>query len=122
MPLGGKVAYTYNEKVTALAVLAANGGNLSKTSRETGITRRTLKLWAASEIADCSEITTLKKDFQESHRSKIKAAREAALDQMIEILPDEKDVHKLVGAVKVLSEQIIVEEIARGFTNVNEID
>lgn len=40
-----KRSYSDREKAEALAILDSNGGNLSKTSRETGIPISTLKLW-----------------------------------------------------------------------------
>lgn len=39
--------YSDNERAEALAILAANGGNLSATSRTTGVPRATLQLWIA---------------------------------------------------------------------------
>lgn len=39
--------YSDNDRAAALAVLAANGGNLSRTARETGVPRATLQLWMA---------------------------------------------------------------------------
>ena len=40
-----KRSYADEEKATALAMLDDNGGNLSKTQRETGVPRTTLKDW-----------------------------------------------------------------------------
>jgi len=38
--------YTDEEKATALAALAANGGNVKKTALEIGVPRKTLERWA----------------------------------------------------------------------------
>ena len=41
----GKRTYSDTEKATALAMLDANGGNLSRTQREVGVPRTTLREW-----------------------------------------------------------------------------
>lgn len=109
--------YTDDQKRAALAQLAANHGNLAKTARETGITRNKLREWTSSEISSSPEITTLKKELAESYRAKLKRAREAGLDRMLELLPEERDLHKVTGAVKVLSELNITEEVADDIGN-----
>lgn len=40
--------YSDGERAAALAVLASNDGNLTRTARETGIPRKTLASWAAA--------------------------------------------------------------------------
>lgn len=40
--------YSDNERAEALAILAANGGNLTGTARAIGIPRKTLALWATA--------------------------------------------------------------------------
>ena len=39
------MAYTSDDQAATLAVLESNGGNLARTSRETGIARDTIKRW-----------------------------------------------------------------------------
>ncbi len=41
----GKRTYSDTEKATTLAMLDANGGNLSRTQRETSVPRSTLREW-----------------------------------------------------------------------------
>ena len=51
-----KRTYSDTERATALVMLDANGGNLSRTQRETGVPRSTLREWRDgrhhSEVAD----------------------------------------------------------------------
>ena len=42
--------YTAAERAARLAVLKANGGNLARTARETGVPRTTLQSWAAAGL------------------------------------------------------------------------
>jgi transposase-like protein len=42
-----KRRYTDDERATALAALAANGGNVSRTSREQGVPEVTLRQWSS---------------------------------------------------------------------------
>jgi ribosomal protein L29 len=44
--------YTAAERAARLAVLKANGGNLARTARETGVPRNTLRTWAAAAGLD----------------------------------------------------------------------
>ncbi len=52
----GKRTYSDTEKATALAMLDANRGNLSRTQRETSVPRSTLREWRdgrhPGEVAD----------------------------------------------------------------------
>lgn len=57
--------YSDKERATALAALAANGGNVLRTARDTGIPRKTVELWAKEQAggtlmpdvaAECQEI------------------------------------------------------------------
>jgi transposase-like protein len=104
--------YTHEQKLTILGALAANNGNISKTARETGVSRDKLREWQASTLQNSPEVASIKKDLSDSYRSKLRRAREAALDRMLELLPDENDLHKVTGAAKILSELHITEEVA----------
>lgn len=108
--------YSEDEKKAALAALLANNGNLSKTSKQTGISRDKLREWQSSDVSRSPEIATLKKELVESYREKLKKAREAGLDRMLQLIPEERDLHKVTGAVKVLSELNITEEVADDLT------
>lgn len=58
-----RTEWTDREKGSALAALAANGGNVSKTARQLEIPRTTLRLWARGlrQNADVAEIGRQKK-------------------------------------------------------------
>ena len=57
--LGVKRQYTEDDKATTLAMLSANGGNVKRTSRDTGIPITTIRQWrdgkgVSSAVADKS--------------------------------------------------------------------
>jgi transposase-like protein len=108
--------YTDEQRETALAVLATNGGNYAKTARETGVDVKTLRKWEKSDVANSPQIPALKKEYAESYREKLRLAREAALSRMLELLPRERDLHKVTGAAKVLSELTITQEVADDYS------
>ena len=56
----GKRTYSDNEKATALAVLDANRGNLSRTQRETSVPRSTLREWRNGRHHD--EVTDIRQE------------------------------------------------------------
>lgn len=43
------MAYTSDDRAATLAALESNGGNLARTSRETGVARDTIKRWRDEE-------------------------------------------------------------------------
>lgn len=54
--------YSDAEKAGVLAALDANGGNVSKTARDTGVPRKTLAEWAAARLhPDVAELRQSKK-------------------------------------------------------------
>lgn len=62
--------YESDEQAAALAVLAVNGGNVSKTARELGIPRMTLRDWAAARklwpSVDAERVEDAKRDLAEA--------------------------------------------------------
>lgn len=57
-----KRQYSDSNKASALAILDANGGNLSKTSRETGVPISTIKEWRDGRVnPDVTDIRNVKK-------------------------------------------------------------
>lgn len=54
--------YTDDDRATALAVLDSNGGNLSRTARETGIAVSTLQRWVADRAQDLSDLRNQKRE------------------------------------------------------------
>jgi transposase-like protein len=96
--------YSREEKIAALATLAANKGNLSKTAKDTGITRDSLREWRDDPALDSTEVATIKRAVADSFLEKVKRVRELAADRLIELLPLEGDVHKVAGAMKIANE------------------
>lgn len=56
-----KRRYSDEDKATALAVLAAHNGDVSKTARETGVPRTTLQRWIEAENGAVAAIAADKK-------------------------------------------------------------
>lgn len=54
--------YTDDDRATALAVLDSNDGNLSRTSRETGIAASTIKRWVDDRAEDLSDLRDQKRE------------------------------------------------------------
>ena len=102
--------YTPEEITATLALLQANGGNLTRTSKETGVVRSTIRKWRDEHHPDETQIATLKSHIQASFLDKAKKAREAAATRALEILPQEDDLHKVVGAAKVFNDIARLEE------------
>jgi hypothetical protein len=94
--------YTDAQKIEALALLAANDGSVRKTAKQTGISREILARWQTSNLATLPEVDILKKELQDDRRQLFKNVLNAALTRMLEIIPDEKDLHKLAGVVKIV--------------------
>ena len=105
-------AYTDDERIAALALLEANSGNIRKTARETGITRQTLERWHNGILADDARIEPLKREIQEDRKALMKRALTAGLERALELVPLEKDLFKLTGFIKTMSDLRITEEVA----------
>lgn len=96
--------YTDDQRIAALASLAANGGNISKTARETGVSRLTLREWQASDLSELPEVTAIKEQLRGSFLEQIREVREAASRRMLELIPEETDLHKVAGALKIAND------------------
>lgn len=101
--------YTDQDREAVLTVLKANGGNLKKTSRETGVSLPTLRDWKAGGKAKPDPVKAA--ELAASYLDRVKAAREAAMIRMLELIPTESDLFKVTGAVKVLSELAMNQEV-----------
>lgn len=116
--------YTEGQRVTALAALAANGGNISKTARQTGIPRITLRKWQASELNDLPEVATIKKEFADDFMEKLKRTRSRLIDRIYTVAEHEQDIYKLSGAFKTVmdaaSEQEVNEALAERIRGASE--
>jgi hypothetical protein len=102
--------YSDGERIAALAILAANGGNISQTTRQTGIPRITLRKWQASELNDLPQVATIKAEVTQSFIEKAKSAREVFLDRLVALAPQEKDMFKLAGAFKIVNDAARLED------------
>ena len=96
--------YSDGQRVSALAVLAANSGNYKKTESETGISRATLRQWQNSELSESPTIVTLKTELAASFLDSVRKVREAASARMLELIPSETDLHKVAGALKIAND------------------
>ena len=101
--------YTDSEREAVLTILKANGGNLKRTARETGVSLPTLREWKAGGKVQADPIKAA--EIGASYLTRVKAAREAAMIRMLELIPNEMDLFKVTGAVKVLSEVAMNEEV-----------
>ncbi len=104
-----KKSYTDAEREATLTVLQANGGNLKRTARETGVSLPTLRDWKAGGKVHPDPVKAAA--LGASYLERVKAAREAAMIRMLELIPGETDLFKVTGAVKVLSEVAMNEEV-----------
>lgn len=94
--------YSDGEREAALTTLKANGGNLKKTSRETGISLPTLRDWKAGGKVQPDPIKA--EELKASFLERVRAVREAASRRMLELIPNETDLHKVAGALKIANE------------------
>lgn len=103
--------YTNEQRIAVLATLAANGGNISRTERETGVPRITIRKWLNTpELSDHPDVATQKKTLSDAYSGKIKRAREALLDRMTTLAETEQDLFKVSGAFKIVSEAAAEQE------------
>lgn len=103
--------YTNEQKVAVLATLAANAGNISRTERETGVPRITIRKWLNdSSLNDHPDIATQKNALVDAYSAKIKSTREALLDRMATLAQTETDLFKVSGAFKIVSEAAAEQE------------
>lgn len=108
--------YSDSQKIEALAALATNNGNITKTARQTGVSRDKLREWQGSEIATSPEIVTLKAELQDERRTLMREVLHAGLHRALALLPTESDLFKVTGLVKVMSELRITEEVADDYS------
>jgi len=80
-------SYTDDDKASALALLAMNGGNIKRTSRESGVPRATLTAWAKGRGASArvTELCHLKKG---ELSDKLESIAHKFLDQMSATIAD----------------------------------
>lgn len=96
--------YSDEQRIAALGLLAANAGDISKTSRETKISRDTLRDWRALPVSESPEVASIKERLGSSFLDQIREVREAASKRMLELIPSEMDLHKVAGALKIAND------------------
>lgn len=94
--------YTDAQKIAALALLAVNNNNISKTAREMRVSRDKLMEWRESTLQQSAELDTLKNELMDERKQKLKLVANAVLNRMLEVVPTETDLHKLAGALKIV--------------------
>lgn len=94
--------YTDAEREAALTVLESNGGNLKKTARETGVSLPTLRDWKAGGKAQSDPQKAA--ELAASFLDRVREVREAATVRMLELIPQETDLHKVAGALKIAND------------------
>lgn len=60
----GSKHYTITEKAETLAILESNGGNISATSRDTGVSRRSIRKWESNKkriLKDAQKVQSIQK-------------------------------------------------------------
>lgn len=68
------------QRVIVLATLAADGGNITKTSREPGLSRPTLREWLANPaLQDLPEVAARKEELASAYADQVKSVRAASL-------------------------------------------
>lgn len=103
--------YSHEKRVIVLATLAANGGNITKTSRETGVSRPTLREWLANPtLQDLPEVAARKEELTAAYADRIKSVRVGLLDRMATLAQTETDLFKVSGAFKIVSEAAAEQE------------
>jgi len=96
-----KRQYSDTDRGAALAALDANGGNVNKTARETGVPRVTLIEWRDGRVsADVSNI-------RQEKRGSLADALEGIIGKALDIRPEklaDASVRDLNGTVKITAE------------------
>jgi hypothetical protein len=119
--------YTHTAKVTTLRILEKNDFIFLKTEKLTGIRRQTIKVWAEVYGPDVFSGTSpleqaLKLVDNELKQNDLKtiftcmSAMSVALEQLIEVIPSEKNIVKLAKALKILFETFDKMEEKKGHT------
>lgn len=103
--------YTNDQRVTVLAALAANGGNIRKTARETGVDRNTIVSWSKSDLSNSADISRIKSELQDAYMSQLKTAREKLIRRISAVAETEQDLFKLSGAFKIIAEASAEQEV-----------
>ena len=113
-------AYSNEQKIEAVRLLADNNYNYYKTCKETGISRPTLESWNeryGTKLADDTQITAigrkveqniakLKGDFLRDKYRKMDLLADAAIAKALELLKREEDLGKVTGVIRAINDFI----------------
>lgn len=116
--------YSHTSKVTTLRILEQNDYIFLKTEKLTGIRRQTIKVWAELYGPDVfsgnspleQALELVEKELKQKELTTINScfsAMEVALEKLMELAKSEKNVLKLLRALKVLSEMMSKMEESR---------
>lgn len=121
-------SYTKDEKIAMLLQLRANNGKLSKTERETGVSRQTLMKWrdeynkSADQliaVGDNLEISLLAANLEERYKESKEHFMKAtevvkllALQKIFDLLQGETNLKYVNDTLKILQEITMTNEIS----------
>lgn len=145
----GAKDYTDKQKAEALTVLAQNDFNLTRTEKETGISRITLRKWKNSDEYVCRKMREIhqkksavllpivgEKTAEEAvapvrevvaeFKTRAKKVMMDGIDRMEILITSEKDITKVAYAIKTLSEltgETVSPDVPKGnfFWHVNQM-
>jgi transposase-like protein len=101
--VAGRSTYSDEDKGAVLAVLAANGGNIKRTSRETGVAEGTLRYWIKKAPPSDETVQAAVLEFV----SRAEAIRKMALDELEKSIETGKvSARELITVVGVLDDKI----------------
>jgi len=125
------VAYTTEQMVQILKMHELNAFNVSKTSKESGVSRPTLRRWVESmgpEVFNHNNVQEIvfKVDEQVIDRktklaNRVMDAKEKMLERIIKRIPSTKDMDSLTRGMKILNEldKIVIDPDKGGDTTIN---
>lgn len=102
--MAGRSTYSDEDKAAVLAVLAANGGNAKRTSRETGVPLGTLRYWAKGKASPPAEVVQQQTDEFVSKAEKIRSMALSKLETAVE--SGEISARDLITVIGVLDDKI----------------
>lgn len=100
--MSGQSRYSDEDKAAVLAVYAGNGGNLLRTSRETGVSRNTIRHWITNAPPPPETLQAAVDDFVDDARSLRNVALSTLRDRIAEATPRE-----LITIVGVLDDKVV---------------
>lgn len=101
--MAGQSRYSDEDKAAVLAALAANGGNLLRTSKETGVSRNTIRHWVEEAPPPDETLQAAVDEFV----TEAKGIRTKALEKLKGLVEnDQVDARTLITIVGVLDDKV----------------